>query len=150
MITVAESESDFRITSVFEGLHFTKSEHITEFIQVLTKDTWDLALTDKLWGVCWGDFRENWLCYNGSTLYHNMIYLTLHGSILYLISKHRSMASCKRDVTPLLTHWSYVSFAWSHRTTVNISPMPQTEDKAVFPMITSVKILRKKIPEIMP
>ena len=27
---------------------------------------------------------------------------------------HVLMALCKRDITPLLTHWSYVSFAWSH------------------------------------
>ena len=30
------------------------------------------------------------------------------------------MAQCKRDVTPLLTHWSYVSFASSHRYEVTV------------------------------
>ena len=29
--------------------------------------------------------------------------------------KYMSMAECNRDVTPLLPHWSYVSFALSHR-----------------------------------
>ena len=46
-MTVAKSESDFRITT----------------------DTPYLALTRKLWGVYGEDLRENWPCYNGAALY---------------------------------------------------------------------------------
>ena len=34
----------------------------------LRKDTPYLALTDELWGVCYEDFGENWLRYNGASL----------------------------------------------------------------------------------
>ena len=44
MTKVAESESDFKITSV----------------------TPYLALTGELWGVYCGDFGENWPRYNGT------------------------------------------------------------------------------------
>ena len=47
MITVAESESDVRITT----------------------NTPYLALTGELWGVCCEDFGENWRRYNGTALY---------------------------------------------------------------------------------
>ena len=47
MITVAESESDVRITTV----------------------TPYLALTDELWGVYCEEFGENWPRYNGPALY---------------------------------------------------------------------------------
>ena len=40
-------------------------------------------------------------------------------SLAIIISDHllhaRSMGYCKKDVTPLLTHWSYVCFALTHR-----------------------------------
>ena len=36
----------------------------------------------------------------------------IHG---YMQKRRNSIATCKRDVTPLLMHWSYVSFALSHR-----------------------------------
>ena len=29
--------------------------------------------------------------------------------------KHMSIGYCKKDVTPLLTYWSYVFFALNHR-----------------------------------
>ena len=35
----------------------------------LTKDAPYLSLTCELWGVCCEEFRENYLCYNGSTMY---------------------------------------------------------------------------------
>ena len=35
----------------------------------LTKDTPYLTLTDKLWDLCRENLGENWLCYNGTTLY---------------------------------------------------------------------------------
>ena len=47
--TVAESESDFRITI----------------------DTPYLALTGKLWDVYCEDFGENWRRYNGTALYND-------------------------------------------------------------------------------
>ena len=45
---VAESESDIRIT----------------------RDTPYLTLISKLWGIYCEDLGENWLHYNGTTLYH--------------------------------------------------------------------------------
>ena len=32
-----------------------------------------------------------------------------------LVSNKKLMGLCKKDVTPLLTHWSYIFFALSHR-----------------------------------
>ena len=40
------------------------------------KGTLYLALMGELWGVYCEDLRENWLCYNGTTLYHNPKSLT--------------------------------------------------------------------------
>ena len=37
-----------------------------------------------------------------------------------------SMAQCKKDVTPLLMHWSYVFLALSHRYTANYNFSTQT------------------------
>ena len=34
-----------------------------------------------------------------------------------------SMGQCKKDVTPLLTHWSYIFLALTHRYVVQIQPM---------------------------
>ena len=51
MMTVAESESDFRITTDFPYL----------------------AFTGELWGVYGEDLRENWPRYNGTALYDKNI-----------------------------------------------------------------------------
>ena len=33
---------------------------------------------------------------------------------IYLLSDTISMGKCKKDVTPLLMHWSYIFFALTH------------------------------------
>ena len=45
----------------------TEAEYKSEF--ELTKCIPYLALTGELWGVFCKDFEENWLYYNGITLY---------------------------------------------------------------------------------
>ena len=39
----------------------------------LTKDTPYLTLPGELWSVYWEDLGENWLCYDGATLYSQKI-----------------------------------------------------------------------------
>ena len=47
----------------------------------LTTYTPYLALTDELWGVCYDNFEENWLHYNGTALY-------LERLIVYFLDVH--------------------------------------------------------------
>ena len=49
----------------------TEAKHKPEF--VLTKDTPYLALTGELWSVYCEDLGENWLHYNGITLYKGAV-----------------------------------------------------------------------------
>ena len=39
-----------------------------------TKDIPYHTVTSKLWGTFWEDLGENWLCYNGTTLYIGIPY----------------------------------------------------------------------------
>ena len=50
----------------------------------------------------WGVFSELCFCFRQSSTPHICVY-------------HISMVKCKRNVTPLLTHWSYVSSVLRHR-----------------------------------
>ena len=43
---------------------------------------------------------------------HMSAFLTVHYSAVILV---KSMGWCKKDVTPLLTHWSYIFIALTHR-----------------------------------
>ena len=60
----------------------------------------------------------NWLCVQTHGYPNSM----LAGAMGHI-------ATCKRDATPLLTHWSYVSFALSHRCTCrcNDNELPNYE-----------------------
>ena len=49
----------------------TEAELKSEFLF-----TTDLALTGELWGVYCEEFGENWLCYNGTSLYSQCIHMT--------------------------------------------------------------------------
>ena len=51
-----------------------------------TKETPYLTLRGEPWGLCCGDFRENWPCYNGTALY--LLPIFLMSSILYKMFIH--------------------------------------------------------------
>ena len=44
----------------------------------------------------------------------------MHQALFYFISTAFQCLDAKRDITPVLTHWSYVSFALSHQLSIVI------------------------------
>ena len=59
----------------------TESEHKSDF--KLTTDTPYLALMGKLWDVYCEDSGENWLRYNGTTLYFG--HVLFHDKIIFAV-----------------------------------------------------------------
>ena len=56
------------------------------------------------------------------------------------IEKNKSMAECKKEVTPVLTHWSHVSFALSHWDNIIITlRAPQSSTVSTSSTTTSLK-----------
>ena len=74
--------------------------------------------------VAWTKFSSDIMTNNGVTLNHisHQIWISMEKSVnemgpeskLTSISVTILMGQCKKDVTPLLTHWSYVFLALTH------------------------------------
>ena len=95
----------------------TMTEHKSNI--KLSKNTPYLAIMGELWGVFCEYFGVNWPQYSGTAL------CILLESIL--------MGYCKKDITPLLTHWSYVK---NHFTSIRIPMLKirQSCDCLIFNM----------------
>ena len=45
---------------------------------------------------------------------HLQLHFSGHNELTGILTEYMLMAKCKKDVTPLLTHWSYVFLALTH------------------------------------
>ena len=59
---------------------------------------------------------SNCIAYQGATMIASMIASNTADSVVYTTDQYNMilMAQCKKDVTPLLTHWSYIFLALTH------------------------------------
>ena len=64
------------LSHITEGAAMTATEHRSNF--KLTIYTPYHTLMGELWGVCYKNFEENWLCHNGIALFFDMVSLQ-HG-----------------------------------------------------------------------
>ena len=91
----AIEHSDYRAKlAQIRQIYHTELEKYEQVTETKGKLFWKIFLS----------YFANWQCFK-----HIATPESFQNSIL--------MAECKRDVTPLLTHWSYVSFVLSHRRT---------------------------------
>ena len=111
---------------------WTDAEHKSGF--VFTEDTPYLALMGELWGVCCENLGKNWPLLRYCTVIAHRLCIRetyplisflddemLRWTLVEIYSQERwkhlfiSMDQCKKNVTPLLTHWRYVFLELTHR-----------------------------------